>query len=487
MKQSLGEFISTLRKANGYTQADVAEKLNVSNRTLSSWETDRTAPDVSVLPALADLYGVTVDEILRCERQIKDDGEKRLSQTAEISMRKNRFAKFCGKRILCLGLGLLSAALFVTGCGLIYANNCPLWLDVLLMVLGGGGNAACLILLSFFYYSSLRQEGLVFESDYTQEKQAYVLTVRNKFAKTYAINSLPYILCSIIILILFSALGLDKVYVGVGGMNIILDYTTPTVVVVILSGIIGLSALIFALAYNAVGFKKFADENQRKTAAFNRKTARKVYGIAAIPVGVIFVAAIIFLLVPINIENVEFRCNDYDDFVAHMHTLVIDDDADDLYGKIPHGSYKLLFPTNITLETNYSEEYDLGNGFSGCCYATTYWSDGASLTCLEWRIDYQGDYYCWVPTLKCDIAQTQQTFAAVPYKEWSGDMFAAEKNVDQHFEVRCKDGFEIVHVTTLSELKYGVSMATTYGLITTYITVCTFIYFLKHKKIEYGF
>ena len=63
-KQTTGEFMATLRKANGYTQADVAEKLNISNRTLSSWETDRTLPDVLMLPAIADLYGVTVDELL---------------------------------------------------------------------------------------------------------------------------------------------------------------------------------------------------------------------------------------------------------------------------------------------------------------------------------------------------------------------------------------------------------------------------------------
>lgn len=48
MKQTIGQFLATLRKANGYTQEEVAERLNVSNRTLSSWETDRTVPDVLV-------------------------------------------------------------------------------------------------------------------------------------------------------------------------------------------------------------------------------------------------------------------------------------------------------------------------------------------------------------------------------------------------------------------------------------------------------
>ena len=65
----MGEFLALLRKTNGFTQQDVADKLNISNRTLSSWETDRTTPDILLLPSIADLYGVTVDELLRCERQ----------------------------------------------------------------------------------------------------------------------------------------------------------------------------------------------------------------------------------------------------------------------------------------------------------------------------------------------------------------------------------------------------------------------------------
>lgn len=68
-KQTIGGFLAALRKANGYTQAEVAEKLGVSNKTLSSWETDKTCPDLTLVPVLADLYGVTSDEILRAERR----------------------------------------------------------------------------------------------------------------------------------------------------------------------------------------------------------------------------------------------------------------------------------------------------------------------------------------------------------------------------------------------------------------------------------
>ena len=73
MKQTVGEFLATLRRANGYTQQEVADRLGVSNRTLSAWERDTSAPDILLLPVLADLYSVTVDEILRGERRAAEE------------------------------------------------------------------------------------------------------------------------------------------------------------------------------------------------------------------------------------------------------------------------------------------------------------------------------------------------------------------------------------------------------------------------------
>lgn len=64
----IGDFLSALRKAQGYTQQEVAEKLNLSNKTISKWENGGGLPDITVLPALAELYGVTVDEILAGQR-----------------------------------------------------------------------------------------------------------------------------------------------------------------------------------------------------------------------------------------------------------------------------------------------------------------------------------------------------------------------------------------------------------------------------------
>lgn len=67
-KKTIGSFISALRRAAGMTQRELAEKLFVSDKTVSRWERDECAPELSLLPVIADLFGVTVDELLRGER-----------------------------------------------------------------------------------------------------------------------------------------------------------------------------------------------------------------------------------------------------------------------------------------------------------------------------------------------------------------------------------------------------------------------------------
>ncbi len=64
---TLGEKLSIRRKAKSLTQDEVAEKLNVTPQAVSKWENDQSCPDIMFLPALADLYGTTVDELLSRE------------------------------------------------------------------------------------------------------------------------------------------------------------------------------------------------------------------------------------------------------------------------------------------------------------------------------------------------------------------------------------------------------------------------------------
>lgn len=66
-----GGFICKLRKEKGLTQAALAEKLNISNRTVSKWENGDGFPDITILPELSEALGVSVDELLKGERAEK--------------------------------------------------------------------------------------------------------------------------------------------------------------------------------------------------------------------------------------------------------------------------------------------------------------------------------------------------------------------------------------------------------------------------------
>ena len=68
-KKTIGGFIAALRKANGMTQKELAEQLHVSDKTVSRWERDDGTPDLAVVPVLAEIFGVTCDELLRGERK----------------------------------------------------------------------------------------------------------------------------------------------------------------------------------------------------------------------------------------------------------------------------------------------------------------------------------------------------------------------------------------------------------------------------------
>ena len=67
-KKTMGKFIAVLRKANGMTQQELADKLLVSDKTVSKWERDDRMPDISLLPVMAEIFGITTDELLRGER-----------------------------------------------------------------------------------------------------------------------------------------------------------------------------------------------------------------------------------------------------------------------------------------------------------------------------------------------------------------------------------------------------------------------------------
>lgn len=120
-KKTMGSFLAALRKANGMTQKDLAEMLNVSDKAVSRWERDENAPDLSLIPVIAEIFGITADELLRGERKSASEaGEgagvsEKTSAKAEKQIRhliKDCRTKFHIRSMIAVGIafaGLLAA------------------------------------------------------------------------------------------------------------------------------------------------------------------------------------------------------------------------------------------------------------------------------------------------------------------------------------------------------------------------------------------
>lgn len=66
-KASMGELISTLRKEKGWTQKNIADELGITDKAVSKWERDLALPDIATIPKLAELLGVSVEELMQAK------------------------------------------------------------------------------------------------------------------------------------------------------------------------------------------------------------------------------------------------------------------------------------------------------------------------------------------------------------------------------------------------------------------------------------
>lgn len=117
---TIGKFIQALRRANGMTQKELGERLFVSDKTISRWECDESLPELSLIPAIAEIFGVTTDELLRGERKNseRENGEDLPSQKAKSekqfrTMLYNRVKKYNNLTLISVGitiLGIICAA-----------------------------------------------------------------------------------------------------------------------------------------------------------------------------------------------------------------------------------------------------------------------------------------------------------------------------------------------------------------------------------------
>ncbi len=124
-KKTMGGFIAALRKVNGMTQKELAEQLNVSDKTVSRWERDDGAPDLSLIPTIADIFGVTCDELLRGERKSLTERTE-ITDNSEISPKGEKQRQRLLKSTLSRYQNLTYIAMGVSVVGMIAALICNL-------------------------------------------------------------------------------------------------------------------------------------------------------------------------------------------------------------------------------------------------------------------------------------------------------------------------------------------------------------------------
>ncbi len=92
-----GATIKALRKKKHLTQRELAERLNVSYKTVSKWETDRGCPDISMLEPLATVFGVSLTELL------SGNTVQNLNLSSNMARSQFYICPICGNIIHCMG------------------------------------------------------------------------------------------------------------------------------------------------------------------------------------------------------------------------------------------------------------------------------------------------------------------------------------------------------------------------------------------------
>lgn len=144
----IGKFIAEERKAKKYTQRELADKLNISDKTISKWERGNGFPEVSFLFPLCNELEITVNELLSGERLQAMDYKKKAEENMVNLVREAQESK---KKIvlsaMVAGLTIIAAVPLFILSGMLDMEN---WIRVLLIVIVlvvivGGIAIACVL------------------------------------------------------------------------------------------------------------------------------------------------------------------------------------------------------------------------------------------------------------------------------------------------------------------------------------------------------
>lgn len=155
----IGKFIQEKRKEKNFTQIDLAEKLNITDRAISKWENGICLPDVGTMPELCKILSITINDLFSGEIVNMKDNEKKLEENL-LEMAKLKEEK--DKQLLKLEvvIGYTASITFLTLIFIASFVEMATWLRILLIVIGciifayGMGNAVKIEQVAGYYECS---------------------------------------------------------------------------------------------------------------------------------------------------------------------------------------------------------------------------------------------------------------------------------------------------------------------------------------------
>ena len=105
-QEKIGKFIAKCRKENKLTQAQLAEKLNVSDKSISRWENGKTMPDISLFEPLCDILNISIIELLKAKKITNDNEYNKIS--VEVIKDYSKYIKKKNKKIILTILFIMS-------------------------------------------------------------------------------------------------------------------------------------------------------------------------------------------------------------------------------------------------------------------------------------------------------------------------------------------------------------------------------------------
>ena len=142
----IGKFIAACRRENGLTQAQLAERLSITDRAVSKWETGRSMPDSSIMLPLCGILGITVNELLSGERiEMMDYNRNAEENLVAMKRREEEQTRMLLKMEWVIGFISVAAFLGLLIPGALLMENVP-WAWVLIVM-------GCVIFAVGMYYS----------------------------------------------------------------------------------------------------------------------------------------------------------------------------------------------------------------------------------------------------------------------------------------------------------------------------------------------